>query len=294
MRYDSPLRYPGGKASLAPFLAEIIETNELTGCPYFEPFAGGAGAALALLRMGAVSEIHLNDLDFRIVAFWNSVLDESERFVERILSVPLTIDEWTNQRSVFSKGKTVSSFDLGFSVFYLNRCNRSGLLRGAGPIGGREQKGKWGLDARFNRQGLADRVLAVAGQRERIQVENMDAREFLVQELPRGHSRAQVFAYLDPPYYTNGKRLYLNSFRTEDHRSLAGYMRRQKILRWVMSYDDDIFIRGLYGSCVVSHRELSYSLQRKSRARELFLAPEYLLLPISEAEKPLGGVGNKT
>ena len=164
MRYDSPLRYPGGKASLASLLARTIELNDLRGCTYFEPFAGGAGAALRLLREKVVSEIRINDLDARIIAFWNAILGERERFVENILSVPLSVAEWESQREIYRRGDTSKEFELGFATFYLNRCNRSGVLFRAAPIGGHEQTGKWKIDARFNRAALAERVIAISGR----------------------------------------------------------------------------------------------------------------------------------
>ena len=203
MRYDSPLRYPGGKASLAGFLARTIGLNDLYGCTYFEPFAGGAGAALRLLREEVVSEIHINDLDVRIIAFWNAVLGERERFVDTILSVPLSVTEWEKQREIYRRGDANKGFELGFATFYLNRCNRSGVLFRAAPIGGQEQSGKWRIDARFNRAALAERVIAISRRRESIHVTNLDALEFLVHHLPRGRERGRVFAYLDPPYHSN-------------------------------------------------------------------------------------------
>ena len=48
MKLRSPLRYPGGKAGLAPFLTDVLDLNDIRGVDYFEPYAGGAGAALAL------------------------------------------------------------------------------------------------------------------------------------------------------------------------------------------------------------------------------------------------------
>ena len=66
----SPLRYPGGKANLAPFLKGLIENN-VEDCSYFELYAGGAGAALDLLFSGAVHNIMLNDADFHIFSFRN-------------------------------------------------------------------------------------------------------------------------------------------------------------------------------------------------------------------------------
>lgn len=47
--YYSPLRYPGGKGKLAPFMKKIIDATGHKGGIYIEPFAGGAGVALDLL-----------------------------------------------------------------------------------------------------------------------------------------------------------------------------------------------------------------------------------------------------
>ena len=283
MRYDSPLRYPGGKASLSAFLARTIELNDLSGCTYFEPFAGGAGAALRLLREGVVSELRLNDLDVRITAFWNAVLGERERFVEAILSVPLSVAEWERQREIYRRGDTSKGFELGFATFYLNRCNRSGVLFRAAPIGGQKQNGKWKIDARFNRAALAERVIAISRRRESIHVTNLDAREFLVHHLPRGRERGRVFAYLDPPYHSNGNRLYLNHYRDRDHGQLARYMQRQRTLSWVMSYDDVPRVRDLYASCAVGSLSIRYSFQRVTQTRELVIAPTHVRLPAAVA-----------
>ena len=276
---DSPLRYPGGKAKLAPILAQIIALNDLTGCAYFEPFAGGAGAALRLLREGVVSELHLNDFDPRIYHFWNAVLNETEQFVDRIHSVPLTVEEWRRQRQICMDVDESNSFDLGFATFFLNRCNRSGVILGAGPIGGQNQDGIWKLDARFNRDNLADRITRLTEARDSISVTKMDALEFLVKQLPRGRDRKRVFVYLDPPYHAKSGNLYMNSYEEQDHRKLASYMRRQRVLNWIASYDDTDFITELYNFCKISHNSLQYSLQLKRQARELLIAPSYVSLP---------------
>ena len=279
MRYDSPLRYPGGKASLADFFGRVIELNNLFGCSYFEPFAGGAGAALRLLRKNVVLELHLNDIDHCITAFWNAALNEPERFVDAILSVPVNIAEWKRQRQVCLRPDASKPFELGFAAFYLNRCNRSGILLGAAPIGGYAQTGKWRIDARFYRENLAERILTIAKRREQIHITNMDAITFLAKHLPRGHERKRVFAYLDPPYWSNGNRLYMNFYKDRDHKNLSRYIQRQGTLKWVMSYDDAHFIRNLYKTCVLSHLSLQYSLQRKQQARELMIVPYHVRLP---------------
>ena len=279
MKFDSPLRYPGGKAALAPFLAKAIATNDLAGCAYYEPFAGGAGAALRLLRDGAVSCVHINDLDSRIVSFWRAAVGQSERFADAIMSVKLNVQEWKRQREVYLAKDPSKPFELGFATFYLNRCNRAGILFGAAPIGGYGQAGKWKLGARFYRETLAERVRDLGRRAARIHISNMDAGRFLAEKLPRGRGRGRVFAYLDPPYWGKGGRLYLNSYSPKDHNALARYMQRQRALNWVMSYDNTQEIRKMYADSSISPLSVRYSLCRTGGAQELLIAPKHLQLP---------------
>ncbi len=277
----SPLRYPGGKASLAGFLEDVIDLNDLRGCRYFEPYAGGAGAALTLLEKGVVGEIHINDADPRVYAFWNAVLKDTEKFAENVMHVPLDMGEWRRQRDVCSNPTAHRPFDVGFSAFYMNRCNRSGVLTGAGPIGGHQQTGKWKLDARFSRQALVERINRIGSLRERIHLSGVDAIDFLKHSLPGGMARRKVFVYLDPPYVNKGQRLYLNAYKHQDHASITTYLSRQRVLPWLMSYDDTELIRGLYRDCCQFKLPIRYSLQVKKTATELIIAPHGLTLPRS-------------
>ena len=127
---------------MAPFLTDVLDLNDWRGVKYFEPYAGGAGAALGLLAGKVVSHIFRNDADWRIYSFWKTVLDESEWFVEKILAARLDLGEWRAHREVCVNPSGHAIRDVGFSAFYMNRCNRSGVLNG-GPIGGYEQKGEW-------------------------------------------------------------------------------------------------------------------------------------------------------
>ena len=158
---NTPLRYPGGKQKLAPFILELMKANKLVGGEYAEPYAGGAGVAIRLLLNGHVSRIHLNDSCIGVYSFWRSILAKTEEFCKRIANVPLTVPEWRRQKEIFSRPSEFNQIDVGFSMFYLNRCNRSGILSG-GLIGGPKQNGKWRMDARFNREELIRRIKAIA------------------------------------------------------------------------------------------------------------------------------------
>ena len=120
-----------------------------------------------------MSEIHINDLDPCIAAFWRAVLVDPERFADAVTSAKLNIQEWERQRQIYHDKDTSRPFDLGFATFYLNRCNRSGVLSGATPIGGYQQAGKWKLDARYYRERLAERVNEISRRAEQIHVSDL-------------------------------------------------------------------------------------------------------------------------
>ena len=190
--YYSPLRYPGGKSKLSPFIKLLIEKSGHLGGTYIEPFAGGAGIALELLLNGDVSEIVINDLDKGIYSFWRAIIEQPNRFVNDIFTVPLTIDEWEHQRSIYYKQSQKYSYELGFATFYLNRTNRSGIIKG-GVIGGQEQSGKWHMDVRFNRQALAEKVLNISKHSSKIHLYNKDICSFLTTYAPKYYKNAFIY-----------------------------------------------------------------------------------------------------
>ena len=163
---NTPLRYPGGKSQLTPFVLDVMRANDLFYGEYAEPFAGGAGIACTLLFEGYVSRIHINDLDPSIFAFWESVVKEPELFARRVRDTPVTMDEWRRQKAVQS-AQGPSLMDLGFSTFFLNRTNRSGIING-GVIGGFEQKGDYPIDCRFNKANLLRKIERLAAHAEQI------------------------------------------------------------------------------------------------------------------------------
>ena len=169
-----------------------------------EPYAGAAGALLELLFSERVKSILINDLDYCIYAFWWAALNHTEKFIERINSVSLSIPEWKRQRYIYRNPHKHKRFEVGFATFYLNRTNRSGILINDGPIGGIAQCGEWRLDVRFTRSTLVDRVERIAAYRDRIVISNLDALTF-VKQIVKSHRDNELFIYLlDPPYYEKG------------------------------------------------------------------------------------------
>ncbi len=271
------MRYPGGKQQLAPFIAELIETNSLIGGHYAEPYAGGAGVALALLLSGRVAQIHLNDLSLQIYAFWQSVTKFPDEFCKRIASASLSVDDWKAHREVVRNPTEHDLFELGFSTFYLNRCNRSGVLTG-GVIGGLEQKGRWGIDARFPRNELIRRVEVIATKADQVSVTNMDAEDFLLRHAPISMPSNSLI-YCDPPYYEQAKGLYLNWYEPSDHARIADIIQNNLALPWVVSYDGHPNVVTLYNERRRFLYPLQYSASRNYKGREVLIFSDDLALP---------------
>lgn len=262
----SPLRYPGGKAALAGLFADLLSTIGLTHGTYVEPYAGGAGAGIALLKEGLVDRLVINDIDPAVHAFWRSVVDHNDALIDMVDTAPLTVAHWHAQRELYRSG-TADTLALGFAFFYLNRTNRSGVLN-AGVIGGQAQEGTYKIDARFNRATLTARLRAIGELADRIEVTDLDGRTVI----SRYASDARAFMYIDPPYVRAGSRLYLNAFEGRDHEALASAISSINGAHWLLTYDVAPVIEHLYREHFLAHLSLNYSARHPGAADELLVA----------------------
>lgn len=272
----SPLRYPGGKGKLSRYMAAIVRANGLSDGTYIEPYAGGAGMAWELLITGVVRRVLINDISPHVFAFWTSVLRHTDELCRRIREVSLSVEEWDRQKEIFRRHEEVSTIELGVSCFYLNRTNRSGILNG-GPIGGRNQQGKWRMDARFNREDLIRRITKIANCAARIEVTCADAVEFLREKCSDFGENDLI--YVDPPYFEKGRLLYYDAYGPNDHAAVAELLLGLKGPRWVVSYDDVGAIRGLYESARRLEYTIGYSARRRTRGREVMFFSKGMAVP---------------
>jgi DNA adenine methylase len=205
-------------------------------------------------------------------AFWKSVTEHSDELIARVRSTKVTMDEWYAQREIQANKRDASIIDLGFSTFFLNRTNRSGILT-AGVIGGKDQTGPWKINARFNKQNLIDRLGRVATYKSRIHVTRLDALAFIARRSASLPPRRSL-VYLDPPYFVKGQKLYLNAYGLKDHAEVAAAVTEQLNIPWMVSYDDVPEIRGLYASANRMSYVLRYSASSTRKGQELvFTSP---------------------
>ncbi|MDQ0048453.1 DNA adenine methylase [Paenibacillus polymyxa] len=261
----SPLRYPGGKTQLYKFVKNTIEQNNLNLPIYVEPFAGGAGLAIELLLKGNVNSIVINDFDRAIYSFWQSVLDNTDNLIDLIELTPINIQEWERQRGIYNNQQNHTTLEVGFSTFFLNRTNRSGIIKG-GPIS-RDEDNKYPLDCRYNKTDLVNKIRRIADVRDRINLFNHDAVNFIQNVLPN-YTADRLFIFFDPPYYKQGKKLYTNFYCHDDHRELSEAIRGIIDSHWITTYDYVSSIAEIYENIPTKVYQLQYSANRKRKEKE--------------------------
>ncbi len=269
----SPLRYPGGKRQLAPYVAAALAENELRPNLFVEPYAGGASVALELLHFDLVDHVVLADRDPLIAAFWQTVVEDVDWLCAKVEQIDLDLKTWEWMK----RAKFRSRRSLALACLYLNRTSFNGSLhQSAGPIGGKAQTSDYAIGCRFPRERLVRRLRACAALSHRIDV--MPAQDAMrtvreARESARREERS-VFFYLDPPFWAKSDALYRESFTEVDHERLA------EALQWVLdpfllSYDAAPEIVELY----TGHRatsaeeiELLYTGSVRSAGREIVIS----------------------
>lgn len=275
MNLASPLRYPGGKGAMAGMLAEIRRRNGVAGLSQAEPFAGGAGASLSLLYAEHAPEVLINDADPAMHDFWWALTERGKEFGEILSGARASMAEWRRQRNAYRDART-GRLRRGFAAFYLNRCNRSGIIMNGGPIGGTKQTGKWKIGARFNKEALLARCQKISEYANRIKVSGMDGIKFI-----DSVDTKETFLFIDPPYFHKGPLLYLNSLDEKYHKALAEKLHSlPEQAAWVLSYDDCPEIRKLYRNwAAVRPFTLRYTASERKKGREVLITPKWMELP---------------
>ena len=273
---STPLRYPGGKGRLTDFIRLIFEQNDLLDGHYIEPYAGGAGVAINLLLLQYASCIHLNDLYLPVFSFWHSVINAPDELCKMIVDTPVNMDVWRQQQQVQKQAKDHSVLELGFSTFFLNRTNRSGILTG-GVIGGNNQEGTWKIDARYNKSALCKRIEKIALYRSRIRLYNLDAASLITDVICTLPQKSLV--YLDPPYYVKASRLYQNHYANDDHVAIAKLVRKKICIPWVVSYDTAPEIMEMYQGFQTISYEMNHTAAKNHKGGEVMFFSNNLIVP---------------
>ena len=266
----TPFRYPGSKnkllSDLMPYLDEMLKEQH----NFSDAFVGGGSVLLAIASQYPNINLFANDKDYWIYCFWQIVANEDRAQLDSLLGMmeaKPTIELFKKLR----EEKPLTDVDCAYRAIFFNRTTFSGIAR-SGPIGGEEQKSKWTVDCRYNFPKLKSKIekchLLLKG---RTQVENEDITDYdylLDTDYP---------VYLDPPYVRAGKMLYPVFMTDNDHAKLSNIILPRK--NWILSYDDHLLVRQLYGSCDIYDITHKYCIDGKktawSQKSEIIITPKY-------------------
>jgi DNA adenine methylase len=279
--FYSPLRYPGGKNKLLKFITKICVNNNING-HYIEPYAGGASVALHLLIEQKIEKITINDFDRSIYAFWHSVLKNTKKLCDLIENTEINIENWQKAKEVQNNKSKAKFVDLGFSTFFLNRTNISGIIS-AGVIGGIKQKGTYKMDCRFNKKELIKRIKLIAKHKKQIELYNLDALE-LISKIQKESNNKQTIFYFDPPYYLKGSSLYMNHYKDNQHKEVANAIKKIKNINWIISYDNTPEIESIYkwvSKKLTKKYSFNHSAYRAREGKEILFFSKNLTVPNS-------------
>lgn len=265
-RYLSPLRYPGGKASIAPALLDGVDAEV-----WFEPFAGGLGVGLRALFDGVVDELWLAESDPVVRGLWEWIIADVDSLAEAVSDLVPSLDLFYRSRQVIAEDAAEFE-DLVLAGLVVNRCSRSGIIAGnVGPVGGASQSGRYTVSARFDPGALAARLRLLAPLASRMRVVGADGIEAL-ESLATSGADDDVVVFADPPYLGVGDRLYRDRMGMEGHRRLAESLAGLGC-EWMLTINDLDPVRDLYGWAEVGRVPVRYCAASSRIAEELLITP---------------------
>ena len=265
-RYLSPLRYPGGKASIAPALLEDVDAEV-----WFEPFSGGAGVGLRALFDGVVEELWLAESDPVVRGLWEWIIDDAESLAEAVERLRPDLDLFYRSRQIIAGG-TSEVRDLVLAGLVVNRCSHSGIIAGnVGPIGGALQNGRYTVAARFDPDALARRIRLLSPLASRMRMVGDDGIEAL-ESLAVTGADDDVVVFADPPYLGVGDRLYRDRMGLDAHRRLAAALSDLRC-EWMLTVGDVDEVRDLYDFAEVGRVPVRYCGSSSRIAEELLIRP---------------------
>lgn len=292
-RWLSPLRYPGGKARMAPFLEQVFAGywGPMDVEIWMEPFAGGAGAGLTVLQAQMATDVWLVEKNPAIAALWRVIIDDGPWFADAVAKTAPDMRLWGWARETLAArwaGGAVPDRDLGLAAFVTNRCSRSGIvIPNVGPIGGKNQTGRWKVGARFNGPELAQRIRTINALPGRLRIIEGDATEH-IGTLTGSGIEDEVFLFVDPPYIREGNRLYASGMDMADHQALAAALISCPS-PWLLTYDNEPTVLELYPDNWILEFDIAHTANQARIDHEYMVLADHVGIPDHLKVLPRGG-----
>lgn len=270
-RKTDMIRYPGGKTKLKKQITQrLLDMRGSEDLQYREPFFGGGSIGLNLLP--SLNNVWINDRDPGISCLWTSVINHPLLLKRLIVNFEPNVDSFYNFKDQLMKIScwTEDIVKVGFMKLAIHQLSYSGLgMMSGGPLGGKDQKSKYKIDCRWSPGHLCKKIDQIHEQFSQTRIHGQCCTNLDFNGLIKNEDR-QSLLYLDPPYYTEGNKLYACGFSLMDHIDLSKLLRKTKH-RWVLSYDDCEYTRRLYNWATIEEIEVKYTIKNSRAKKELLI-----------------------
>lgn len=261
MKVKTPFRWPGAKNKLLPTIEEhLINLGFNNHSKFIDVFVGGGSVLLTIAQKYPRIELHCNDLNKGISSFWSILSEKNPLKMFELLKL-MKVQPTIKQFYKLAETPPTSDIEHAYQAIYFNRCCFSGIIKNKSPIGGKDQKSKYKVDCRYNFKKLQDKILYCHELlKGRTIVENIDFSNYSML------TNSNDMAYIDPPYVNKGGSLYTENMSKEQHASLANILIKRQ--NWLLSYDDNDYIRNLYSTQKITNLAAKYCINGEKKSWE--------------------------
>lgn len=237
---NSPLAYIGGKSKLSGTIIEMMPKHRA----YCEVFAG---AGWVFFRKDPSKYETINDLDSDLMCFYRVLQNHLEEFLKQfkwLLSSREWFEDWKRQQEAGG----LTDIQRAARYYYLQRQCFGGRVKGRtfgpGPL----------RRPRINLLRIEEELSEVHLRLASVTIENLPWETFIER-----YDRAEVFFYLDPPYY---KAPYYNhNMVLEDFQEMAKILDKIKG-KFILSINDHPDMREVFKAFKFRQASLKYSVSK--------------------------------
>lgn len=222
----SPISWVGGKFKLREKIIGKFPAHQT----YVELFSGAAWVLFGKDPATSRAEV-LNDRDSELVNFWRIIKHRPAEFAERASKLLASRELFNDWKQLFGHPDEI---ERAVRFFFVIRM-AYGAKRNEPAWGTRREKRPafWWPDAHADIEKARKRLSVVWIEHE------------TWERCIKLYDAAETFFYADPPYRCDGAKAYAHRFTDDNHAELAEGLRKSRG-KWLVSYNDDAFLRKLY------------------------------------------------
>ena len=249
----TPLRYAGGKSKvvkklLAPLFPENFEE-------FYEPFIGGGSVALFVAQMHPEKNIHINDLNEKLVNFWKALKTTP---IDLVSSLHNLREEYPPHETGKAKEflslllkrlyESTDPLEIATSYYALNKISFSGMTEQGSLSVSNYRK-------LFNHLNI-NKLTEINSHMKNFHIYNQHFKDFM--KMPS----EKDFTFLDPPYMIKSNNLY--GKKGKMHKGFNHEQFYDCVInlsgKWMITYNDNEWIREKYKDFYISDAEYRYCM----------------------------------